>query len=102
MRKNKKNIAFAILVGFLLALTPRSFFHDCHQHVESIGKEKSKQCIDQKECDFCSYDIGDIACSHSFQFDSYKTLPFISPGLPVISRASSFSLILFFRGPPVC
>lgn len=102
MRKNKKNIAYAVLLGFLLALVPRSFFHDCHHHFAAIGKEKNKQCIDQKECDFCAYEMGDIACSPSFQFASYKSIPVISRGLPVQSGVSTFTLALFFRGPPVC
>ncbi len=102
MRKNKKNIAFAILVGFLLALTPRSFFHDCHEHLVSGGKEKSKLCFDNKDCDFCSYEVGDIACTNSFQFDSYKSIPFISQGLPVKSCVKTITLPFYFRGPPVC
>jgi hypothetical protein len=102
VRKNKKNIAYAVLIGFLLALAPRSFFHDCHQHVAPIGKEKTKHCIDQKDCDFCAYEIGDFACSQSFHFAAFNYIPFIAKGLPAQSCVSTLVLPLFFRGPPVC
>ena len=102
MRKNKKNIAFVILIGFLLAITPRSFIHDCHDHVSSVSIEKSSHCIDQKDCDFCSYDIGDIYYVGDFKFLSCKALPYIINDVLVENRVIRFSLPLFFRGPPVC
>jgi hypothetical protein len=102
VRKNKKDIAFVILIGFLLAITPRSFIHDCHDHVSIVGFEKSKHSIDQNDCDFCSYDIGDIYYVGDFQFFSYKAKPYIVNDDLVENRINRFSLPLFFRGPPVC
>ncbi len=102
MGREKKHIAYVILIGFLLAITPRSFVHDCHEFDGHDRHEESSHYEVKEDCDFCSYDIGDICSWRDVQFFSAKVFLDAENDIFLGKLVNLFSLPLFFRGPPVC
>ncbi len=95
--KFRKYISLFILLGFFIAITPRFWWHDCHDHneVELSGKVH----FEKDNCFACDFDLGEIETPFqlNFNFSASSSL------YDIVDEAFSFNSSLkgfALRGPP--
>ncbi len=93
----KKHISLFILFGLFVALTPRDWWHECHDHndVELSGKLH----LEKDKCFACDFDLGEIDSPCQFKFNFQASIP----SFAVVDEAISFNSALkgfALRGPP--
>jgi hypothetical protein len=95
--KLRKYISVFVLFGFFVAITPRSWWHDCHNHndIELSGKVH----FEKNNCFACDFELGEIETPINYYFD----FPSVVSAFALIDEEFSFnSSFLGFshRGPP--
>ncbi len=95
--KLKKYISLFVLLGFFIAITPRSWWHDCHDHneIELSGKVH----FEKDNCFACDFDLGEIETPFHYNFD----FPVVNYAYAIIDEEFSFNSSFqgfSHRGPP--
>jgi hypothetical protein len=95
--KLKQHTALILLLGFFIALTPRSWWHDCDSHhdIEISGKVH----VEKDNCFVCDFDLGELEQPFHFQFNfntAFNSFSLLKDVYSFNSSLSGFS----HRGPP--
>lgn len=96
-RKYKKVGAYLLLAVFFILVTPRSWWHDCHEHAKV---ENHHTQLKQEHCQACDFYVGNASSlpftfHYSFYFNSIKAGLFHP-----IYRDVVFCELVSLRGPP--
>ena len=104
MKKLRRFLAIVLLLNFVVLLTPRDWWHDCHhehEHEHAISDNSPVQFDQEEDCFICDYHLGYHTITSFFSFSIISVfLTFLVLGTLALSqkeRSPYFSL----RAPPL-